>query len=228
LIRGAAELGRLDFARGGGTVTVVVQDAETGRVLMLAHADRAALERTLESGEMHFLSRRRGPWHKGATSGNVQQLVSLAEDCDGDAVLARVRPAGPACHTGSESCFGGESGDALSHLDAVVAARLEAPAEGSYTSRLLADRNLRLKKLGEEAVELALACAREDAQAACEEGADLLYHLLVAVRAAGGSLDGVRAALAARQAPAGAGESGAGSSRSTAAATRRSEDTISR
>jgi phosphoribosyl-AMP cyclohydrolase / phosphoribosyl-ATP pyrophosphohydrolase len=228
VIRGAGDLSRLDFARGGGTVTVVVQDDASGRVLMLAHADRAALERTLESGEMHFLSRRRGPWHKGATSGNVQRLVSLAEDCDGDAVLARVRPAGPACHTGSQSCFGAEAGDALSHLDAVIAARLESPVEGSYTVRLLADPNLRLKKLGEEAVELALACARGDAEAACEEGADLLYHLLVAVRAAGGNLDGVRSALAARQAPAGSGAAGSGTSRSTAPATRRSDETISR
>src|SRR5512147_2222889 len=97
---------RLDFTKQGGLVTVVAQDATTGAVLMVAHADREAIARTEATGEMHYLSRTRGPWHKGATSGNVQRVVSLSPDCDGDAVLARVTPAGPACHTGSTSCFG--------------------------------------------------------------------------------------------------------------------------
>src|ERR687892_1539758 len=96
----------LDFSKGDGLVTVVAQDARTGAVLMVAHADREALERTVASGEMHYRSRSRGLWHKGATSGNVQRVVSLALDCDGDAVLARVLPAGPACHSGATSCFG--------------------------------------------------------------------------------------------------------------------------
>src|SRR5262245_11383354 len=95
----------LDFDKGNGLVTVVAQDADTGEVLMVAHADREALMQTSETGEMHYRSRTRGLWHKGATSGNVQQVVSLSADCDGDAVLARVRPAGPACHTGGRSCF---------------------------------------------------------------------------------------------------------------------------
>ena len=99
-------LDTLDFAKAGGLVTVVTQDARTGAVLMVAHADREALERTLATGEMHYHSRTRGLWHKGATSGNVQRVVSLTADCDGDAVLARVIPAGPACHTGSPTCFG--------------------------------------------------------------------------------------------------------------------------
>src|SRR5918995_365876 len=102
-----ADLDCLDFARGGGTVTVVAQDADTGAVLMVAAADREALERTLDTGEMHYRSRTRGLWHKGATSGNVQRVVSLAPDCDGDAVLARVEPAGPACPTRAGSCFRG-------------------------------------------------------------------------------------------------------------------------
>src|SRR5207249_7478445 len=100
------DLDTLDFSKYAGLVTVVTQDACSGAVLMVAHADREALERTLATGEMHYRSRTRGPWHKGATSGNVQRLVSLEADCDGDAVLARVRPAGPACHTGAVSCFG--------------------------------------------------------------------------------------------------------------------------
>ncbi|HEX4932446.1 MAG TPA: phosphoribosyl-AMP cyclohydrolase, partial [Gemmatimonadaceae bacterium] len=99
----------LDFEKGGGLVTVVTQDARTGAVLMIAHADREAVERTIESGEMHYRSRTRGAWHKGATSGNVQRVVSLSRDCDGDAILARVIPAGPACHTGATSCFGDDA-----------------------------------------------------------------------------------------------------------------------
>src|SRR6188474_84389 len=100
------DLSQLDFEKGGGVVMVVAQDARTGAVLMVAQADREALEHTLATGEMHYRSRTRGLWHKGATSGNVQRVVSLTPDCDSDAVLARVEPAGPACHTGAVSCFG--------------------------------------------------------------------------------------------------------------------------
>lgn len=197
------DLNTLDFAKGQGLVTVVAQDARTGVVLMVAHADREALERAIETGEMHYRSRTRGLWHKGATSGNTQRIVSLAADCDGDAVLARVVPAGPACHTGSVSCFGEDAlhADALSALDATVAARQRtAPAadDGSYTRRLLADRNLRLKKLGEEAAELVTACADADASRATEEAADLVYHTVVALRAVGATLDDLRTVLASR------------------------------
>ena len=241
------DLDRLDFAKGNGVVVVVAQDDRTGAVLMVAFADREALERTVATGEMHYRSRSRGLWHKGATSGNVQRVVSLAPDCDGDAVLARVRPAGPACHTGAVSCFGDVAlgADALGALDATIARRADAAARGappqrhdatgappdqhrvaasaivsppadpspapaarvaptprpSYTARLLADRNLRLKKLGEEASELVLACADEDAGRAAEEGADIVYHTLVALRAVGVGLDDVRRVLADRASP---------------------------
>lgn len=199
-------LDTLDFAKGGGLVTVVAQDATTGAVLMVAHADREAMERTMATGEMHYRSRTRGLWHKGATSGNVQRVVSLSVDCDGDAVLARVRPAGPACHTGATSCFGDEAlgADALGVLDRTLAARAAAAADESgrakpsYTQRLLADRNLRLKKIGEEAAELVTACADGDAERATEEGVDLLYHALVALRSAGVTLDDVRRVAAGR------------------------------
>src|ERR671932_1084125 len=153
-------LAALDFSKGGGLVTVVAQDARSGAVLMVAHADREALERTLATGEMHYRSRTRGLWHKGAASGNTQRVVSLTVDCDGDAVLARVRPAGPACHTGAASCFGDAAlgADALGTLDRTIAARTaEPPRAASYTQRLLADRNLRLRKLGEEIGELVTA-----------------------------------------------------------------------
>jgi phosphoribosyl-ATP pyrophosphohydrolase/phosphoribosyl-AMP cyclohydrolase len=200
------DLDRLDFTKGGGLVTVVAQDAESGAVLMVTHADREALERTIATGEMHYRSRTRGLWHKGATSGNVQQVVGLLADCDGDAVLARVSSPGPACHTGMRSCFGEPAlaADALGSLDATIGARAaEAPAtvpaeHPSYTRRLLGDRNLRLKKLGEESAELVTACADGDRERARDECADLIYHALVALRATGGSLADVRAALSAR------------------------------
>ncbi len=196
------DLDRLDFTKGGGLVTVVTQDANSARVLMVAHADREALERTLATGEMHYRSRTRGLWHKGATSGNTQRVVRLTPDCDGDTVLALVEPAGPACHTGAVSCFGGSeaAADVLDRLDQTIAHRAEqADAGGSYTAKLLGDRNLRLKKLGEEASELAVACADGDTDRAVNEAADLLYHTLVALRAVGASLDDVRGALVARE-----------------------------
>ncbi|MEX1184312.1 MAG: bifunctional phosphoribosyl-AMP cyclohydrolase/phosphoribosyl-ATP diphosphatase HisIE [Gemmatimonadota bacterium] len=198
IIAGATQLDRLDFDKRDGLLPVVTQHAHTGEVLMLAYASRNALERTLADGVMWYYSRSRDElWRKGDTSGNIQRLVSLHGDCDGDAVVARVLPTGPSCHTGDWSCF--DAAPTLPGLDAVVAARAAAPAAGSYTKRLLDDSNLRLKKLGEEAVELALACERGDTRRVAEEAADLLYHALVACRAAGVSLDDVLAELAARR-----------------------------
>lgn len=196
----------LDYTKGGGFVTVVAQDALSGAVLMVAHADQEALEHTVRTGELHLHSRTRGLWHKGATSGNTLRVLSWATDCDGDALLVRVAPAGPACHTGSTSCFGemALTADMLSLVDAVIAARAADLRDGetgdgsSYTQRLLADRNLRLKKIGEEAVELAVACADGDAARAADEGADLMYHALVALRGAGVSLAEVRRVLGGR------------------------------
>ncbi len=212
------DLDRLDFAKGSGLVTVVAQDSTTGSVLMVAHANREALERTLSTGEMHYTSRSRGGemWHKGATSGNRQRVVSLAADCDGDAVLARVVPLGPACHSGAISCFGDTAlaADVVAVLDATVASRAATPtrsadpsvnagaASPSYTRRLLADRNLRLKKLGEEAAELVVACADAAPERAASEAADLVYHVVVALRGAGSDWNAVRTALADRTKPA--------------------------
>jgi phosphoribosyl-ATP pyrophosphohydrolase/phosphoribosyl-AMP cyclohydrolase len=193
---------QLDFTRNGGLVTVVAQDAVTGAVLMVAHADREAIERTEATGEMHYRSRTRGPWHKGATSGHVQRVVSLEADCDADAVLARVIPAGPACHNGTYSCFAATApaADVLADVDSTIAGRAASIAGTmSYTKRLLADRNLRLKKIGEEAAEFVTACADGDAERATEEAADIIYHALVALRALGMGLDDVRRALAARR-----------------------------
>jgi phosphoribosyl-ATP pyrophosphohydrolase/phosphoribosyl-AMP cyclohydrolase len=202
------DLDALDFDKAGGTIVIVTQHASTGAVLMVAHADRDALERTIESGEMHYRSRTRGLWRKGETSGNTQRVVSLSADCDGDAVLARVVPAGPACHTGAPSCFGDAAlaADTFGILDAVIAERerdlVGDPAtkgeQKSYTQRLLTDRNLRLKKIGEEAAELVMACADEDRDRAVEEASDLVYHVLVALRGVGVSLGDLREAVAGR------------------------------
>ncbi len=174
-----------------GLVLVVAQDARDGRVLMVAWANQHALERSLATREMHFWSRSRSQlWKKGETSGNVLRVVSLHADCDGDAVLARVHPTGPACHTGDPTCFGEGAdpeglGAVLVALDATMAGRARARPERSYTVRLLDDENLRLKKLGEETAELVAALARGDGERTREEAADLLYHLLAALRAAG-------------------------------------------
>jgi phosphoribosyl-ATP pyrophosphohydrolase/phosphoribosyl-AMP cyclohydrolase len=195
------DIDSLDFSKSNGLVTVVTQDATTGIVLMVAHADRLAVERTMETGEIHYTSRSRGLWHKGATSGNTQLMVSLTADCDSDSILARVIPRGPACHTGRTSCFDEAASDAVDELDAIVAERAEGGSlESSYTQRLLGDRNLRLKKIGEEAAELIVACADDDADRVREETADLLYHIIVALRAAGVSYDEVRATLRKRRA----------------------------
>jgi phosphoribosyl-ATP pyrophosphohydrolase/phosphoribosyl-AMP cyclohydrolase len=138
---------------------------------------------------MHFWSRSRDTlWMKGETSGNTLELVSLHADCDADTLLARVTPAGPTCHTGERTCFGDGTASAvaaLARLDRTLASRAKARPEGSYTVRLLDDRNLRLKKLGEETAELVAALAVDDGGKAVEEAADLVYHLLVALRACG-------------------------------------------
>jgi phosphoribosyl-ATP pyrophosphohydrolase/phosphoribosyl-AMP cyclohydrolase len=202
-------LDAVNFDKEKGTVVVVTQDAATGRVLMVANADREALERTIETGEMHYRSRTRGLWRKGATSGNVQKVVSLTPDCDGDTVLARVIPAGPACHTGAVSCFDDSAApNAWSALATTISARhtsvKEEPGPGeesrSYTRKLLLDRNLRLKKIGEESAELITACIDGDPARCAEEAADLIYHVGVALEAVGSSLDDVGRVLSDRSA----------------------------
>lgn len=203
-LRTAADLDALDFDKLDGLVPVVTQDARTGVVLMLAFADREALERTLATGRMHYRSRSRDElWLKGATSGNLQQVVSLHADCDADTVLARVEPEGPACHTGRTSCFAdapSPPGAILEELARLVDERARERPEGSYTVRLLDDENLRLKKLGEEGAELVAALARGQADDAAEEAADLLYHLVVALRGVEVDLDAVWTALRERRA----------------------------
>ena len=175
-----------------GLVPCVVQDWRSGEVLTLAYMDAEALRRTRETGEMHFFSRSRQElWHKGASSGNTQALKSIRYDCDGDALVALVEPAGPACHTGERTCFHrGELDPAAPHeslpaLERTLAERARTRPEGSYTARLLADPELVRAKMREEAEEVARASLEESDDRVAEEAADVIYHLAVLLRERG-------------------------------------------
>ena len=173
-----------------GLLPVVAQDRESGDVLMLAWANAEAVARTAETGLAHFWSRsRKALWRKGETSGNMLRVVEARADCDKDALLLLVEPGGPACHTGTRSCFGDESPTAAGmpfELARVVRARAQAKPEESYTARLLAKgQGAVLKKIGEEATEVVLAASGESNERLAEESADLVFHLLVALHQRG-------------------------------------------
>lgn len=174
-----------------GLIPAIVQDAITGRVLMMAWMNTESLRRTQESGEAWFWSRSRNElWHKGATSGNVMRVREVRADCDGDTLLIRAEPAGPACHTGKESCFfnplttthEGETSRAgfLDELEGIVASRRNASPESSYTAKLFAKGRFKIaQKVGEEGLESAMAGVAQDDDRLIDESADLLFHLLV-------------------------------------------------
>ncbi|NUS37943.1 MAG: bifunctional phosphoribosyl-AMP cyclohydrolase/phosphoribosyl-ATP diphosphatase HisIE [Lysobacter sp.] len=191
----------LAWEKQGGLLPAIVQDAATLRVLMLGYMDRAALQATLDSGFVTFFSRsRQRLWRKGETSGNALACMSVAADCDGDGLLVLARPAGPTCHRGTTSCFDGAPGDVLGELDALVEQRRAQPSPGSYTARLFAAGVRAIaQKVGEEGVETALAAVAQEDDAVLDESADLLYHLLVLLRARGLSLDAARGRLASRR-----------------------------
>ena len=177
-----------------GLVPVVVQDWRTGEVLTLAWANAEAVARTRDTGELHLWSRSRAElWHKGATSGNTQRVRALRMDCDGDALLALVEPAGPACHTGERTCF--HHGDllpapheALPALERTLSARAAERPEGSYTVELFDDPPRIGAKVQEEAEEVARAAREEPDERVDEEAADVLYHLTVLLHARGRAL----------------------------------------
>jgi phosphoribosyl-AMP cyclohydrolase / phosphoribosyl-ATP pyrophosphohydrolase len=198
---------------GDGLVPVVAQENRSGDVLMVAYADRDALVRTAETGLAHYFSRsRRTLWRKGETSGHVQHVREIRLDCDGDTVLYRVDQEGPACHTGTRTCFstvrgpdgqtlGGEDPGAhpLARLAGVIARRAAERAEGSYTVKLLERGVAKVsQKVGEEAVEVVVAANTEDDARLAAESADLLYHLLVLLQARGVGFDAVLQELEAR------------------------------
>lgn len=180
---------------GDGLVPCVVQDWNSGEVLMLAYMNERALQRTQDTGELHLWSRsREEQWHKGATSGNTQTVRALRLDCDGDTVLALVEPAGPACHTGDRSCFHrgqmqpAAPSETLPALERTLEQRRRERPAGSYTVELLDDPARIGEKVMEEAEEVARAAREESDERVDEEAADVLYHLLVLLRSRGRSL----------------------------------------
>src|SRR5689334_5086793 len=188
-----------------GLIPAIVQDAITREVLTLAYMNEQSLALTIETGQTWFWSRSRNElWHKGETSGNTQNVVSLANDCDNDAIVVLVEPAGPACHTGARSCFNLEMnqnpGGLLQELYDLIQTRKRDRPAGSYTSYLF-DKGLdkMLKKVGEESAETIIAAKNEDPKQLVAEVADLLYHLLVLLVARDVNLDEVRAELAQRR-----------------------------
>ena len=197
--------GQLDWSKGGGLLPAIVQHARDGRVLMLGYMNREALDATLAGGRVTFYSRsRQCLWTKGETSGHVLNLVSMHADCDADSLLLLADPVGPTCHRGTDSCFGDAAVPAqafIGQLDALIARRERERPDGSYTTRLFEGGVRRIaQKVGEEGVETALAAVAQDDDALRGEAADLVYHLLVLLRARGLGLDDVAATLALRHA----------------------------
>jgi phosphoribosyl-AMP cyclohydrolase / phosphoribosyl-ATP pyrophosphohydrolase len=189
-----------------GLAPAIVQDALSGEVLMLAWMSRESLRQTLETGLATFWSRsRKQLWVKGATSGNTQRVRAVRLDCDGDALLVRVDPAGPACHTGARSCFlTGEPldptpGETLAALERVLRSRRDDAPEGSYTAKLFANEPLRHKKIGEEATELVMASLKGTKEEIAGEAADLLFHALVLLQSHGLGLREVTEVLRSRE-----------------------------
>jgi phosphoribosyl-ATP pyrophosphohydrolase/phosphoribosyl-AMP cyclohydrolase len=188
-----------------GLLPVVVQDRRSGDVLMFAYANAEAVTRTAETGLAHFWSRRRRAlWRKGETSGNGLRVREVRTDCDRDTLLLVVDPEGPACHDGTRTCFGESAttlAGVLDELQRVIAQRAQATPETSYTARLFAKGpDHVLKKIGEEATEVVLAAKGETDQRLAEEAADLVYHLLVALRQRGLGLEHVLETLRSRRA----------------------------
>ena len=202
----SVEVSSVDFGKGDGLVPAIVQDANTGAVLMLAYMNREALEQTLARKRAVFFSRsKQRLWEKGETTGRTLDVVDIALDCDADTLLITAHPRGPACHNGTVTCFGDASRTAvgdiafLATLETVIAQRATEKPEASYTARLL-DKGITkvAQKVGEEGVETALAGAAEGEDKVVEESADLLFHLLVLLRARGVPLRDVIAKLESR------------------------------
>jgi phosphoribosyl-ATP pyrophosphohydrolase/phosphoribosyl-AMP cyclohydrolase len=200
------DVSAIDFAKGDGLVPAIVQDADTGAVLMMAYMNREALEQTVARGRAVFFSRsKQRLWEKGETTGHTLDVVDVIADCDNDTLLVTARPRGPACHNGTLTCFGDEPHSAVAHigflakLESVIAQRATEKPEASYTARLLEKGVARVaQKVGEEGVELALAGAAQGEDKVIEEAADLLFHTLVLLRARGVTLSQVVRELEAR------------------------------
>lgn len=184
-----------------GLAPAIIQDADSGRVLMLGYMNADAFRKTVETGQVTFFSRSRlSLWTKGETSGNTLAVEEIAVDCDRDCVLIRARPAGPTCHRGTESCF--DSGARFfDELDEIVSRRLKAGSESSYVAKLAAQGLDRVaQKVGEEAVETVIAAKNDSSEGLESEAADLVFHLAVLLGTKGSSLARVAAVLARRHA----------------------------
>jgi len=205
LIQDSRDIETLEWQKMDSLLPVIVQDAFDGRVLMQAYMNREALENTLENGRVTFWSRSRQQlWTKGETSGNTLKLVEAHADCDNDCLLIMAVPAGPTCHRNTDTCFDGDTNTLpqlafLAGLERLIARRDIDRPEGSYTTRLFEAGIKRMsQKVGEEGVETALAATSGDIEELVNESADLLYHLLVLLRASGLTLSDVTAVLQAR------------------------------
>lgn len=184
------DIDALAWDKQGGLLPAIVQDACSHRVLMLGYMNRESLQVTRNTGRVTFYSRSKGRmWTKGETSGHTLELVAIEADCDNDTLLVQAIPHGPTCHLGTQSCFAQAPGDFLAELDALIARRERERPEGSYTTRLFESGVRRIaQKVGEEGVETALAAVDQDQDALLGEAADLIYHLLVLLRARGSGL----------------------------------------
>jgi phosphoribosyl-ATP pyrophosphohydrolase/phosphoribosyl-AMP cyclohydrolase len=202
------DVGTLDWTKGDGLLPAIVQHARTGRVLMLGYMDETALRQTLAARRVAFYSRsRQSLWTKGETSGHFLDVVDVSTDCDSDAILVLADPLGPTCHNGTESCFaqaapsGAQRLAFLALLEQIIAQRVADQPEGSYTARLFADGPGRIaQKVGEEGVETALAAISRDDDGLVSECADLVFHLLLLLKARDLSLERVVEELRARHA----------------------------
>ena len=196
------DLDALDFAKQGGLLPAVVQDARTHRVLMLGYMDRAAIETTLATGRVTFFSRSKNRlWTKGETSGDILAFQSIETDCDADALLVQAIPHGPTCHLKRTSCFPSAPGSTLAELEATIVERERQRPAGSYTTTLFEAGVRKIaQKIGEEGVETALALVAQDDAAVLDEAADLVFHALVGLRARGLGLADVQRVLARRHA----------------------------
>jgi len=186
----------IDFKKMEGLIPAVVQDVFTGKVLMVGYMNEAALAKTKESGRVTFFSRSKNRlWTKGETSGNFLELVSMQEDCDGDAILVKAKPLGPVCHTGADTCFEESNTSQTAFIDqlrGIIKERKENPSATSYTSSLFAKGiNKLAQKVGEEAVELVIEAKDDNKELFLGEAADLLFHYLVLLEAKDYSLDEV-------------------------------------
>ena len=189
------ETGQIDFAKGNGLVPAIVQDADTGKVLMLGYMNKEALEKTLRDGKVTFFSRsKRRIWQKGEHSGNFLRLVDIRSDCDHDTLLVLARPRGPVCHTGADTCWAETNRHVnfLGYLERTIHSRKGADPHVSYTAQLFArGLNKIAQKVGEEAVELIIEAKDENEKLFLNEAADLMYHYLVLLAAKGYQLEDV-------------------------------------